>query len=265
MQYVHGYSNVESRRLSDQARTLIHLLHDGISYPPGSRILEAGCGVGAQTVTLARRNPSCTIVSVDRSEESIEAARAAVIEHHLTNVEFVVGDLYELPFEAASFDHLFLCFVLEHVKAPQAILERLLVSIVPGGTVTVIEGDHGSAYFHPDSEDARAAIACLVELQRRAGGNALIGRELYPLLVQAGLRRVRVDPLLVYADASRPELVAGFTLATFTAMVQGVEDAVLGSGMMTPEGWQRAIAALRRCAEPSGTFNYSFFRGVGVR
>ena len=44
----------------------------------------------------------------------------------------------------------------------------------------MIEGDHGSAYFHPDSAAARAAIACQVELQARAGGDALIGRQLYP-------------------------------------------------------------------------------------
>ena len=36
----------------------------------------------------------------------------------------------------------------------------------PGGTITVIEGDHGSAYFHPESAAADAAIQCQVELQR---------------------------------------------------------------------------------------------------
>jgi len=39
----------------------------------------------------------------------------------------------------------------------------------PGGTLTVIEGDHGSAYFHPKSAAADAAINCLVQLQRDAG------------------------------------------------------------------------------------------------
>ncbi len=32
----------------------------------------------------------------------------------------------------------------------------------PGGTITVIEGDHGSTYFHPDSQAARDAITCQV-------------------------------------------------------------------------------------------------------
>ena len=47
--YVHGYDPRESRRLQDQASTLVQLLHSDTSYPAGSLVLEAGCGVGAQT------------------------------------------------------------------------------------------------------------------------------------------------------------------------------------------------------------------------
>jgi len=43
--YVHGYDPRESRRLQDQATTLVQLLHSDTSYPAGSRVLEAGCGV----------------------------------------------------------------------------------------------------------------------------------------------------------------------------------------------------------------------------
>ena len=50
----------------------------------------------------------------------------------------------------------------------------------------MIEGDHGSAYFHPESEAADDAIACLVKLQR---GDAKIGRRLYPLLLERRLRQ----------------------------------------------------------------------------
>ena len=41
-------------------------------------------------------------------------------------------------------------------------------------------------------------------------------------MVQAGYRDVRVSPRMVYVDASRPDLVDGFTRKTFTAMVEGV-------------------------------------------
>jgi cyclopropane fatty-acyl-phospholipid synthase-like methyltransferase len=57
MDYVHGYSDRENSRLCDQANTLTTLLHHDTIYLPGSRVLEAGCGVGAQTVILARNSP----------------------------------------------------------------------------------------------------------------------------------------------------------------------------------------------------------------
>ncbi len=56
-QYVHGYHVDENTRLGEQADTLVDLLHDDTSYPDGSTVLEFGCGVGAQTVTLAHRSP----------------------------------------------------------------------------------------------------------------------------------------------------------------------------------------------------------------
>jgi cyclopropane fatty-acyl-phospholipid synthase-like methyltransferase len=47
--YVHGYDAREGARLQDQAATLAELLHGDTRYPAGHRVLEAGCGVGAQT------------------------------------------------------------------------------------------------------------------------------------------------------------------------------------------------------------------------
>jgi cyclopropane fatty-acyl-phospholipid synthase-like methyltransferase len=58
--YVHGYHPQENERLQDQAGTLVDLLHADTAYPGGSTVLEAGCGVGAQTVTLARK-PGCSL------------------------------------------------------------------------------------------------------------------------------------------------------------------------------------------------------------
>jgi hypothetical protein len=133
----------------------------------------------------------------------------------------------------------------------------------PGGSITVIEGDHGSAYFHPDSRNARQAVQCLVDLQRQAGGDPIIGRQLYPLLKQAGYRDIDISLRQVYADATRPAMVNGFTRKTFIAMVEGVREQAVGKGLIDQESWTAGINDLYRTTEADGTFCYTFFKAVG--
>ena len=263
--YVHGYEPRENERLQYQAGTLIELLHSDTAYPSGSTVLEVGCGVGAQTVTLAQRSPEARFTSVDVSADSIAEARRRVDGAAITNVEFGQGDIFDLPFGARSFDHVFVCFVLEHLSRPVDALASLKDLLRPGGTITVIEGDHGSAYFHPDSPAARAAIQCQIELQEGAGGNALIGRQLLPLMIEAGLDAVHVSPRMVYVDSSRPDLVDGFTRRTFTAMVEGVRASAIAAGLSDPASFDAGVRDLHRTTETDGVFCYTFFKGVGRR
>jgi len=260
--YVHGYSARESERLADQAQTLTDLLHHDTHYPAGSRVLEAGCGIGAQTVILAKNSPDALITSIDISEDSLKRAQERIRKEGITNVTFRQGDIYHLLFKPESFDHIFVCFVLEHVADPVLALKHLYPLLKKGGTITVIEGDHGSTFFHPENADARRAIDCLVELQRRGGGNALIGRQLFPLVTGAGFSDVHVSPRMVYVDSSRPALVEGFTKLTFTAMVEGIGQEVEKQGLMSREEWDQGIAALYRTAEMDGVFCYTFFKAV---
>jgi SAM-dependent methyltransferase len=263
--YVHGYHPRENERLRDQAGTLADLLHSDTAYPPGSLVLEAGCGVGAQTVTLAQRSPDARFTSIDVSGDSIALAKRKTDAAALTNVQFRRADIFALPFAPESFDHVFVCFVLEHLPQPVEALEILNELLRPGGTMTVIEGDHGSTYFHPDSAAARLAIQCLVDLQRLAGGNGLIGRQLYPLMVEAGLEPVHVSPRMVYVDSSRPALVDGFTRKTFTAMIEGVRESAIEAGLTVPEAFDAGVRDLHRTAEADGVFCYTFFKGVGEK
>ena len=263
--YVHGYDPKEILRLRDQASTLVELLHSDTAYPEGSSVLEAGCGVGAQTVPLATNSPKALFTSIDVSEASVLEARKAVQAAGINNVTLRQADIFHLPFPPESFDHVFLCFVLEHLAQPVQALRALKHVLKPGGTITVIEGDHGSTYFYPDSEYARRAVRCQVELQARAGGNALIGRALYPLLREAGFGEVHVSPRMVYVDSSKPDLVEGFTRKTFTAMIEGMRKPSVESGIMSEADFDRAIADLYRTAEADGVFCYTFFKAGAVR
>jgi ubiquinone/menaquinone biosynthesis C-methylase UbiE len=263
--YVHGYDLRESIRLQDQASTLVELLHSDTSYPAGSQVLEAGCGIGAQTITLARNSPDACITSIDIAASSVAEAKRRVEGAGFTNVRFQQGDIFNLAFDPESFDHIFVCFVLEHLARPLEALNFLTHLLKAGGTITVIEGDHGSTCFYPDDDAAHQAILCQIELQKRAGGNANIGRELYPLLNAAGFSSISVSPRMVYVDASKPRLVEGFTKNTFTAMIEGIRESSIEAGLIDENTFDEGIKGLYRTTETDGVFCYTFFKAVAQK
>jgi ubiquinone/menaquinone biosynthesis C-methylase UbiE len=264
-EYVHGYSEREAIRLSEQADTLENLLHHDTIYPPGAKVLEAGCGIGAQTIILAKNNPEAEITSLDISPESLEKARKNLSKRGIKNVKFLQADVFYLPFEEESFDHVFVCFVLEHLENPAGALKSLKKVLKSGGTVTVVEGDHGSCYFYPEGENALEAWRCLIRVQAHMKGNSLIGRQLYPLLQESGFSEVKVEPRMVYVDYSKPGLVDGFILKTIIPMVKGVKEQALKMQMMEKEAWEKGIGELYETARSGGTFCYTFFKGRGIK
>jgi SAM-dependent methyltransferase len=264
--YVHGYSEREAERLHDQAGTLRELLHHDSAWPPGSLVLEGGTGVGATTAIVAGQNPTVRFVSLDAAADSLRQARRELAAGGVGNVALLRGELLRLPFPAAAFDHVFVCFVLEHLARPAAALAELLRVLRPGGTLTAVEGDHGSCYFHPETLAARAAWDCLIRAQAELGGDSLIGRRLQPLLRAAGLREVSVSPRMVYCDAARPEWQEGFVRRTIIPMVEGVRDHALARGYLDAATWAQGIADLHATGTaPEGTFCYAFFKGTGVK
>lgn len=263
--YVHGYSIEEANRLNDQAASVAEIIHYDSVWETGSIVLEAGCGVGAQTKTIAPKNPNCQFISIDISVESVAQARRMANENSIKNVNFQEANIFELPFEDEYFDHIFVCFVLEHLPNPKTALKELKRVLKPKGTIMCIEGDHGSTYFYPDSEAAQKAVQSQVLLQQKNGGDANIGRKLFPLLNQAGFEQIKVTPRQVYVDDSLPHLVEGFTKNTFTAMIQGIAEEAIVNDIITKKEMEAGIADLHKTAEGGGTFCYTFFKGIAQK
>lgn len=263
--YVHGYSAAEAQRLARQAGILEAFIHEPVQLAPGCRVLEAGCGTGAQTLQLARRHPHARIVAVDRSADSLRVAEQRLRAEGLSNVEFLLADLQALPFEPGSFDAVFVCFVLEHLPAPQPVLAGLRHLLRPRGVLFAIEGDHGSVLAWPDDPAIGTLVRAVVRYQQLQGGDACIGRRLQGELRAAGFAEVAVQPCVAYADAAGPDWIEGFTEATFIAMMQGQRDAVLAQGLLDEAAWQAGIEALRRTTQADGSFAYTFFRATARR
>jgi SAM-dependent methyltransferase len=264
--YVHGYSERESRRLNDQSEILEELLHEDTAYRAGSRVLEAGCGVGAQTAILARRSPEARFVSIDVSRESLEKARARVEEQGLVNVSIQLHDIMHLPFQQDSFDHVFVCFVLEHLEAPETALAHLKRVLRPGGSITAIEGDHGSCFWHPETPDSRRVWNSFIRVQTDLGHDPLIGRRLCPLLIDAGFKLMHSSPRWVWGDAKHERLLDGMVNSIIVPMVQTGKARALELELIDEQTWERGTADIERTGvPPRGTFFYTWFKAVGLK
>lgn len=264
--YVHGYSKREAGRLVDQAESIRNLLHHDTTYLAGSKVLEAGCGVGAQTVSLAKSSPDAEIISIDISLDSLKKAENLIRDEGLLNVKFQEADIFNLPFVDEYFDHIFVCYVLEHMENPQKALLELHRVLKKGGSITVIEGDHGSCYFYPSTNESVKAWNCLIKVQSSLKGNSLIGRELFPLLSQTSFSDIIVSPRMVYIDQSKPDLMNSFVKDTIIPMVEGIENQALKNGYIDNSTWKKGIDDLCNIVKSvSGTFCYTFFKAVAKK
>ncbi|NCC49667.1 MAG: methyltransferase domain-containing protein [Spartobacteria bacterium] len=258
-EYVHGYSAREARRLAEQSCILDAVLHDGTQYRPGEHVLEAGCGVGAQTEILLRRSPETRFTSMDISVSSIERAKTRLAR--MRQVTFVQGDIRALPFAEHSFDHVFVCFVLEHLNDPLGALRNLKRVTKPGGTITVIEGDHGSCFWHPETPASREVWACMIRAQQQLRHDPLIGRRLCPLLAEAGWNVDAVHPCYVYGDAVHAGLLDGMVNQIIVPMVQTAHPASIENGWIDDAQWNQGIRDLEATGRrPHGTFFYTWFK-----
>lgn len=263
--YVHGYSSREMQRLQDQSGILEELLHSDTLYPAGSKVLEAGCGVGGQTILLTKRSPETSFTSIDISPVSLDQARKFIEHEGITNVNFKQANILDLPFEDETFDHIFVCFVLEHLSEPLVALAELKRVLIKGGTFTVIEGDHGSCFWYPETPESLKVWDCMIKAQQQLGHDPLIGRRLYPLLRKAGFNVKNVDPRWVYADELNPELLDGMVNRIIVPMTQTAKEKTFEMRLVDKQTWEHGIADLENSGiPPEGTFFYTWFKGVAI-
>ena len=264
--YLHGYSERETQRLLEQSEILEELLHADFSYPEGCSLLEVGCGVGAQTVLLAKGCPRMSITSFDISKTSLEKAGHLIARRGIKNVRFCQSDIFTLPFDAQVFDYIFVCFVLEHLHDPVRALVCLKSLLKPGGTIIVIEGDHGSCFWYPETQESRQVWRAMIDAQFALDHNPLIGRQLYPLLREAGFEVKSVVPKWVYTDNSNPVLADGVLNKIIVPMVETARECVLASKKLDRKTWELGVENLIRIGSvPDGTFFYTWFKGIGIK
>jgi ubiquinone/menaquinone biosynthesis C-methylase UbiE len=113
-----------------------------LAFPSGSRGLDAGCGIGLQTLLLAEAvGPTGHVTGLDFSPEFLAYAEGIVAEASLLDsISFQVGDVRELPFEDGTFDWVWssCCVGYSAALEPLSTVRELARVVRPGGSVAIL-------------------------------------------------------------------------------------------------------------------------------
>jgi ubiquinone/menaquinone biosynthesis C-methylase UbiE len=101
----------------------------------GRRLLDVGCGNGAQTVRLLDRFRH--VVGLDVVQEHLRVLNRALEESQIQNCDTVVYDGSRMPFRDADFDAVISIETLEHVADEQQLLGEIHRVLRPGGTLVL--------------------------------------------------------------------------------------------------------------------------------
>ncbi len=200
--YLHGYSEEERNRLNAQAGFLEEMIYEFLELSSCKEMLEIGCGTGAHSKILLNKYPHLHITAVDINQAQITKAKKDFesLPHLKDRIQFHVGDGNELFFEKESFDSIFIVWVLEHVKDPLRLLKNLLKFLKPGGRIYLTEVYNDSLYISPAAPFQMEYFRKFCELQKRMGGDPIVGMKLGNLLHDAGYGEIMTRNLNRHYD-----------------------------------------------------------------
>jgi len=256
--YLHGYTDEERDRLRVQARALARWVHRDLPYAGRRRLIEVGSGNGAQLELLLEAFPGLHVTGVDHAAEQLAAAEQLLGPSGEGRWRLVRAAAERLPFAAGDFDAAFLCWILEHVASPEAVLRELHRVLAPGAPVVVTEVMNGTLHLDPPAPCTMRYWDAFNRHQRALGGDPYVGARLGHHLHHAGFRAIETGLADVIFDDRDPAARAAIC-DTFEELLLSAAPGLRAAGAIDGrdvDGMRAEVAALR--SGDGGVFFYAF-------
>ncbi|CUM67988.1 uncharacterized protein PRCAT00005702001 [Priceomyces carsonii] len=149
------------------------------------KVLDVGCGPGTITVDFARYVPKGFVTGIDSIEELLEECKEKKRVNEVTNVDFRVASVYELPFEDNTFDIVYEHQVLTHLQDPVKALKEMTRVTKPGAFVCCKDFDAGASIIYPKRYE-EIVSHFILKRALLAQSNITMGRSLRDLALANG-------------------------------------------------------------------------------
>ncbi|AAQ61060.1 class I SAM-dependent methyltransferase [Chromobacterium violaceum] len=263
--YIHGFSAAEQARLVRQARFSEAMVYRDVDFSGVQKLLEVGCGVGAQTEILLRRFPDVGITGLDFSQRQLAVARQRLqgSPYH-DRATLLHMDAEDLDFPPASFDGAFLCWILEHVHSPERVLAEVRRVLKPGARLYATEAMNATFFLAPYSANLQQYWLAFNDHQLSVGGDPFVGAKLGNILMRLGFRHVETKVKTWHLDSREPHRRQQ-VLDYWAELLLSAADQLIEAGRVDAElvdSMTRELRLLR--SNPELVFFYSFMQASAV-
>jgi len=174
---------------------------------PGDTVLDLGSGGGIDVFLSARRvGPSGKVYGLDMTDEMLALARENQQQAGLTNVEFLKGEIEQIPLPDDSVDLIISNCVINLSPDKDKVLKEAYRVLKPGGRLAVsdivVRGAMPKEVRHT------------MELWAGCVSGALEEADYLTKLEEAGFEQVSIQPTRIYSEADAREFLGGAGLDT---------------------------------------------------
>ena len=203
--YLGGPRAVTEEERAQQADGQVAFIAQALEQPEGARILDLCCGWGRHSVRLAQRG--YRVSGLDLSAYHLRLAKAAARRAGV-EVEWLHGDMREIPGRARRFDAVINCFTsfgyFESEQEDQRVLDAIARALRPGGRFLIDTMNHDWLM-----RNFRAS-----EWHERPDGSMMLERRVYDILTG----RIDVEWLFITPEGKRRQQSHSVRLYTYTEL-----------------------------------------------
>ncbi len=173
----------------------------------GARVLELGCGDGANALAIARTLPGASVLGIDAAAGAIARGHELAREGEVVNVELRTGDIERLPDDLGTFDYIIAHGVYSWIspRARAALLAAVRRHLAPEGIAYVSYNAYPGSYIRDMARDIlRYHVRDVEDPERRLAGAQELMRTIVAIETPspyAQMLRQHMERMLCYSDA----------------------------------------------------------------